>query len=382
MAAVEAFYQTVPRFNRLEEVADDRLYRPLPGDWVLGVTDVVSSTEAIRAGRYKDVNLAGAAAIPAVANALGSFHFPYVFGGDGVALALPGEQAGLLREALGETSAFVRDALSLELRAAVLPVADIRAAGHEVKLARFARSPHVDYAMFAGGGVSFAVERMKAGEFGLAPAASGMKPDLEGLSCRWHPMPAKKGVVLSLIVMPVAGATGFDAVLSAIFRLIADGDGVAPVLTDERLRLPYPWRGVVFEARAARRPDETLAGALFRLIKAHLISFVLFRTGMKAGRFDPGRYRRELVDNADSAKFEDGLRMTIDCTLAVADALESLLATAEAAGSIQFGTHRQDAAIMTCLVPVVDEADHAHFIDGASGGYATAAAAMKAKLKG
>jgi Protein of unknown function (DUF3095) len=54
------------------------------------------------------------------------------------------------------------------------------------------------------------------------------------------------------------------------------------------------------------------------------------------------------------------------------------LLIAQSAGTIRYGLHRQDAALMTCFTPSVTEGNHVHFIDGAGGGYAAAAAALKA----
>jgi hypothetical protein len=45
---------------------------------------------------------------------------------------------------------------------------------------------------------------------------------------------------------------------------------------------------------------------------------------------------------------------------------------------LRYGLHRQEAAMMTCFTPSVMRSDHVHFIDGARGGYATAATALKA----
>lgn len=61
----------------------------------------------------------------------------------------------------------------------------------------------------------------------------------------------------------------------------------------------------------------------------------------------------------------------------LADRLEALLASAEAAGTARCGTHRQAAALMTCFVPSPTRSDHVHFVDGAMGGYAAAARALK-----
>ena len=70
--------------------------------------------------------------------------------------------------------------------------------------------------------------------------------------------------------------------------------------------------------------------------------------------------------------------MVIDCTAALADEIEQFLQAAAAAGTVRFGLHRQDKAMMTCFTPSPIHANHVHFIDGALGGYTTAATAMKA----
>ena len=62
---------------------------------------------------------------------------------------------------------------------------------------------------------------------------------------------------------------------------------------------------------------------------------------------------------------------------ALADRLEEKLRNAEEAGIARCGIHRQGAALMTCFVPSPTRSDHVHFIDGAMGGYAAAARAVK-----
>jgi len=99
--------------------------------------------------------------------------------------------------------------------------------------------------------------------------------------------------------------------------------------------------------------------------------------GIRLGGFDPAIYRRQVVENSDFRKFDDNLRMTLDCTPALADRIEKRLAEARAAHIARFGLHRQPAAIMTCIVPSIAESDHVHFVDGAAGGYAMAAKMLK-----
>ena len=92
------------------------IYAPLPEGWVIGLSDIVRSTAAIEAGRYKTVNTAAASVIAAIANALGDGEFPFVFGGDGASFVLPPEQADLARSTLAAVAAWVRDDLGLTLR--------------------------------------------------------------------------------------------------------------------------------------------------------------------------------------------------------------------------------------------------------------------------
>lgn len=81
-----AFYSGIPVFRGFTSLMDPALYSPLPDDWSVGVADIVDSTKAIAAQRYKAVNMAGAAVIAAVTNALEGREFPFVFGGDGASL--------------------------------------------------------------------------------------------------------------------------------------------------------------------------------------------------------------------------------------------------------------------------------------------------------
>jgi hypothetical protein len=103
----------------------------------------------------------------------------------------------------------------------------------------------------------------------------------------------------------------------------------------------------------------------------------VLKLGIRIGDFDPATYRRQVVENSDFRKFDDNLRMTLDCTPALADRVEQRLTVARAANIARFGMHRQPAAIMTCIVPSISESDHVHFVDGAAGGYALAAKQLK-----
>ena len=102
------------------------------------------------------------------------------------------------------------------------------------------------------------------------------------------------------------------------------------------------------------------------------------RFNISAGGFVPDTYIKQVVENSDFRKYDDGLRMVLDCVPELADAMEKRLAAAAADGTIRYGLHRQKAAMMTCFTLSVTQPDHFHFVDGAGGGYAAAATALKA----
>lgn len=373
-----AFYAEMPAFRGFARLMEPSLYRPLPDGWLVGVADIVQSTQAIAANRYKAVNMAGAAVIAAVTNALDGCVFPFAFGGDGASFAVPPRDAQLARDALAATATWVKEALDLQLRVALVPVAAIRAEGLDVRVARYAPSPHVSYALFAGGGLAWAEAAMKRGMFTVAPAPAGAHPDLTGLSCRFSEMPAERGLILSLLVAPAAGADGaaFRRLIEDIVALVETSPGAGRPVSADGLRLGWPVPGADYEARAWHRGP-----LLARRLGVHvwtLFIHCLFRFGLSAGGFVPRVYLQQVAENSDFRKYDDGLRMVLDCRPELAEALERRLAAAAAHGTARYGLHRQDAALMTCFTLSVTQPDHFHFIDGARGGYAAAAAALKA----
>jgi Protein of unknown function (DUF3095) len=379
----DSFYAGVTIFRDFTRVLDPALYQPLPDDWVIGVADVVQSTKAIQENRYKAVNMAGAAVIVAVTNALEGFDFPFVFGGDGAGFAVPAFAAERARQALAATATWVRDELDLTLRVALVPVAAVRANGADIRVARFAPSENIVIATFSGGGMAWADAAMKRGEFAVPPSPPEVRPDLAGLSCRYEEIPAARGVVLSVVVVPAPGASAdaFRAVINDIVRLVEATPQASRPVPGQGLRLKWPPQGYDLEARAQRGADEPLLLRRAKVLALTFLYFLIMRFGIKVGRFVPEEYTEQVVENSDFRKFDDALRMVLDCTPKLAADIEQRLAKGAADGTVRFGLHRQGAAMMTCFTPSATSLNHVHFIDGAFGGYATAASALKANVE-
>ena len=378
--ASDTMFGELPAFTQFDGVVEPRHYRPLPDDWALATSDIVSSTRAIEAGCYKAVNMAGASVISAILNALGRRDIPFVFGGDGAVVAVPGSFIETARGALAAVQTWVAEELELTLRAAIVPVDDIRAAGLDVRVARYQVSPEVSYAMFAGGGASWAETQMRAGRFVVAPAPAGARPDLTGLSCRWQPIPARHGEILSIIAIP--GAEGAnDAYRQLVSDIVSLANG------EERAGNPIAAGGPSFgispagfeyEARATTPKGKRLRRMLV-ITAQNLLGIALDRLGRQMGRFDPKVYRSDVALNSDFRKFDDGLKMTVDLDPGRSRRIAERLETASRTGICRYGLHRQNTAIMTCIVPSVLTRDHMHFVDGSSGGYAVAASNLKAQ---
>lgn len=325
-------------YSEFSRVLDPAIYEPLPDDWLIGITDVVDSTSAITSGRYEDVNFAGATIIAALGNALGSFDFPFVFRGDGAAFALPPHSVMTATSVMRKVASFARSDLELDLRIGLLSVGEIRAKGRDVKTARYAASENATYAMFAGGGVKWAEQQIKNGRYLVKHGKDTAKPDLTGLTCEWAPFPSRRGEILSLLVEP------YESTRPEVFATLARR--VLAVFNPEpRQSHPVP-------TRIASPKDSQ------KYIDAKMWS--------------------EIASNSDFCKYDDGLRLTLDCTPRQIQDVEAILVAAKARGEINFGLHRQSHALMTCLVPSGSPDSHLHFLDGMGGGYAKAAEMLEA----
>jgi hypothetical protein len=374
----DKFYGGIPVFRGFASLMEPSLYSPLPDDWSIGVADIVESTKAIAQARYKAVNMAGAAVIAAVTNALEGREFPFVFGGDGASFAVSPDDLGRAREALAATATWVKEDLDLAMRVALVPVTAVRAQGFDVRVARFGPSANLSYAMFSGGGLGFAEAAMKRGDFAVPAAPSGTQPDLTGLSCRFEEIPSARGLILSVLVVPARGAdpAAFRKVIEDIIVLVERSPDAGRPVPPGGPPLKWPPAGVDYEARAQR------GGPLFKrragVLTHTLFAYLIMRLGISVGGFVPKTYVQQVVENSDFRKYDDGLRMILDCTPDLERALTQRLAEAAASGIVRYGLHRQDAAMMTCFTPSALRSDHVHFIDGARGGYASAATALKA----
>lgn len=189
----DLFYKNLPAFTDFGKIADNQYYEVIPEDWLIVITDVKDSTKAIEAGRYREVNMVGAAAIAAVQNALDQFEFPFVFGGDGATLLIPSSAATRAKRALAGLKALSRERFKLGLRVGILPLSDLKQYQNQIRIAKFGLAGNKSVAVFQGGGLVQAEQLIKRTPLYEIPEGNMEDVNLKGLSCRWQPIPSRNG---------------------------------------------------------------------------------------------------------------------------------------------------------------------------------------------
>jgi hypothetical protein len=377
------FYQGIPESGSLAALLKDGWLHPAPDDGWLVCADVRGSTRAIAEGRYKEVNLAGAACITAVLNACERADLPFVFGGDGAMLLVGPENRAAAREALAGAVRMARAALNLELRAGLVPVSALRAAGAELTVGRVRMSQGFHQAAFMGGAAALADAWLKAEDSRVDRVSAdekGPDADLGGLECRWQGVRPTQGHVAALIVE--ARRTGVDGrkELETILREVETALGTAadrrPVSAGT-LELASDPRELLGEAKLVSGRAAPGWWRRWRVRIETRIGRWLMARGIKARGVDWGVYKTEVAANTDFEKLDDALRMVVAADPSGLARLRTRLDEAVTEGRIWYGLQVAEECRMTCLV-FVRGTEHFHFVDGASGGYAAAASALKA----
>ena len=381
------FYRELPAFPSFDTVPEPEHYHPVPADWTVIIADVRSSTQAVREGRYKEVNAAGVACIAAVLNATRPLSVPFIFGGDGATFVVPPAVVEDTKAVLIDCRAMALKDFRLDLRIGAVPVSTLHEEGYELLAAKWQVNPHYQQAMLMGDGLGFAERLIKdSSAFHVRKAASCRCADFSGFECRWNEVPSPADENVSLLVHatdnhPLARCETYRLVQ----RLILN------VYGDEHRRLPISAASLELAISPAKMVVETkvrqsTCGILPRLSYAARV-WTLVMTGRslmarktRTASTDWGAYKSRLVANTDCRKFDDVLRMVIAGSVEQRARLRARLEALHEAGRITFGMHASASSLITCIV--ADHTfDHVHFLDGSNGGYAMASIELKAQMK-
>lgn len=384
----DLFYTQLPILRNFWDITNPNNFVAMPEDWYILITDVTHSTQAVEEGRYKTVTFLGASSIVVVLNVAKQLDIPFIFGGDGMTLLVPPSLLQAARDALLGLQLLAQNRFGLHLRVGVVPIKDVLNNGYEVKIAKVGISEHYAQANFLGRGLTYATALVKADRADNPYQVVGHhqpEPDFSGLECRWQDIPSVTGQTISLIITTTSHSHHshqrvYEGVMEAVEEIYGTDSNYRPVNVG-RLRLTFNPRKLWLETTLrARSPHwyHRLA-YLLNIWLQNLLGCSLMMLKIKAGDTVWGDYKSGLLATTDYRKFDDMLRMVMASTASKTQQLITYLEQEFRAGTLVYGLHIADRALMTCLV-FERNGRQVHFVDGADGGYTLAAKALKQRL--
>ena len=380
------FYQELREITEFEDILLEKSFAPIPADWTIVITDVAGSTSAIEAGRYKVVNALGVASIIGIMNALPGVDIPFCFGGDGATLAVPTSTIKSVDCALRGLKQLAENKFQLKLRTGRISVKELQRAGHPISVAKFKSSSGQTMACFRGSGLTEAEDWIKsecrAGMYDTAPGDSA-EVKLHGFECRWEPAHNQNGTICSILIKARQVDCGGDTLYSTAYSKVeaCSSSALGPV-TVNNLQLQGINSDFSIEAKILSNQSKGGWNYFKKLQEARISSLIgrlLCYLKINFGSF-PGRtYLNDVAQNTDYRKFDEALRMVVDLSTKGADQLTRWLESQHQDGRLYYGIHHSKSALITCMIRSYEN-DHLHFVDGADGGYALAAKAMKAQM--
>ncbi len=381
--SVDTFYADLPALDDFAEVANPSRYTPVPDDWLVAVGDVRDSTGAIDRGQYKQVNVVGASLIAATLNVTGPYAVPYMFAGDGAAICVPPSVEDAVVQALAGTRKMAREEFGFRFTVGLVPVSKLKDWGAPVLVGRFRLSDVIEQAVFMGGGLHVAEEHVKAhpdGPFGI-PETAPTDVDFSGLECRWRNVPSRKDEIVAVLVQATgdsldAHAEVYEDVIQALRRIY--GGPESRPLVHGQLELSTRPSRLSIEQRIRTHGRGLKAGALYwgKIVWEYLTGVLLMGTNWSTSETNWGRYKEDLEAHTDYRKMDGTLRQVIAGTTRERERLEEYLEQEFGRGRLVYGLDASAEVMVTCFV-IQNEKEHVHFVDGADGGYAHAAKALK-----
>ncbi|MDX1636712.1 MAG: DUF3095 domain-containing protein [Balneolaceae bacterium] len=384
----ETFYADLPVLESFFDVSDPENFHRIPDDWHLGVTDITNSTGAVQEGKYKTVNILGASPIVGFLNITTKEKFPFTFAGDGCAICVPPGYRAPLEEVFGASRKIGHDRFRLDLRAAVIPVRDIRDRGFDLQVARYRVSGVYSQAIFSGEGLGYAEELLKTSsrtQYHVPKKTDAGEVDFSGLECRWEEVRQRDRKVLTMLVKRNPRCENPDAVyenvllkMREIFGFDDQTNPVDPAQLTMRLSLPSLMGEVKF-----RTFGMNWLQRLCYILKAEteiILGKLFMRLGYRSSETDWSRYKQDLALNSDHRKFDGMLRVVISGSERQIEELQEYLEDKFRQQKLAYGTHITDAAMITCMVFKYHR-QHIHFVDGSDGGYVKAAQKLKERIQ-
>ena len=284
-----------------------------------------------------------------------AFNYHSFFGGDGATALVPGRFKDATERELSALRTISQDQFGLILRVGMVSVDELNAHGFPVTVGKYMLSGNYPLAIFRGGALTKAEELIKGAEQTYeVPHHPNSETNLTQLSCRWKPLTAKNGTVISLLLLdPQGRPTVYSEFLQQLESVLAgDIEQFNPVNTaamnyrtaTQMLKHDVKCQQSFF-ARVLRMLDTILATALFR--------WGLFKVIPRLRN-----YVENVPAHSDFRKFDDMLRMILDCSPEQAESIRTECERMRSTHGICFGMIQSESAIMTCYVPSFSDGSH------------------------
>ncbi|MEQ1677897.1 MAG: DUF3095 family protein, partial [Chitinophagaceae bacterium] len=345
----DLFYSRLP-VNALplsDLLMEEHLFFKVPENWHVLITDVKNSTRAALDGKHQTVNLVATGSIVAALNVAfkDNILIPFFFGGDGATFIIP---PSLLEEtllALQQHRENTKINFELDLRVGHVPVAEIYADGHELKISKLKTSDRFNIPVLLGDGLTYAERIIKGTDIAYRELpANRDELDMSGMHCRWDKIkpPVTNNEVISLLVIAKAGVhqpVAFKKVIESIDSIYGPQENRKPISIN-KLRMIGSFKKISAEMKT--RLGSFNAWYLVRTWFTTTIGKVYFRT--KKGK----EYLYKLVEMSDTLVIDGKINTVITGTKEQREKLFQALEILEAEGEIFFGLHVSTESVMSC----------------------------------
>lgn len=376
----DLFYSRLP-VNEIplgELLTEEHLFYRVPENWVIVITDIEKSTEAVAAGMHENVNLIATGSMVAILNIAHKARVPVpaFFGGDGATFLIPPSLLPSALNALNKHKENTLQNFGLIMRAGYIPVSTLYSNGHTLSISKWRTSKLFTIPVVLGEGLAYAESLIKSPEYTNSSVTDSIEElDLSGMQCRWDTVepPLNYDEVVSLLIVARQGvnqAETFKKVIDILDTSYGKQKERSPI-TASRLRLKGTLRKLTLEMRT--KFGKYVPFYLAKSWMTSLIAPYFFKT--KKGQ----TYLNQLVEMSDTLTIDGRINTVISGTTAQREKLFVGLDQLEQQGLIAYGFHVSKESVLSCYVRNLDEG-HIHFVDGAGGGYTRAASILKGKF--
>jgi len=371
----ENFYLNLKVMDNLYSIANNEFYEDAPKDWFVVVSDVIDSTRAIEEGKYKEVNMVGALSIISILNIAKNIDIPFVFGGDGSFLLIPKSIYKQSTQALLAVKKIAMESYSLNLRVGIISIEEVYKRNKQILITKYKVSKDYTQALIKGGGLELCDNLLKSSDKYLIKEKidESFKLDISGLECRWKAIKTPKEENLSIIIKAF-DESHYEKILKDLDGILGNNTLRHPII-NENLKLSFKNKELNVEASIYTKNIimRFLISTKFKLINA--LGGYLMKKKVSLW----GKYKDRIISTADTEKFDDMLRMIVATDYLQTTALENYLESEFLNKNIQYGLHKSDSSLMTCII-FQRHGKHIHFVDGSNGGYASASKNLKESL--